>query len=425
MKITTLGYIEFNNKYLMLYRNINKSDGSLGKWLGIGGKFKTGEDADTCFLREVFEETGISLTTADIQRRGIIDFSSEVYESERMFLYTAQTSSNEFNSNCNEGNLKWIEKSEILDLDMWEGDHIFLERLLNNDSFFTLSLQYGGQNGDTLVNTIENQLVLSDVDSLSDPLLNLYTNLNENQLKHVYEPLEGVFIAETPVVIERAINEGYTAESLFCEHSLLFEATKYNHLNIPLFSCAHENMSKLTGYNLTHGMLSVMKRKPLLTVSEFVSNPSIKRIAFLEDVMNPTNIGAIVRSAAALGIDALLLTSGCADPLYRRAIRVSMGNIFALPFAIGSCEDCIDALKNNEFKIISMALSDNSYNLGDPKLSELKDKKIAITFGTESTGISNTLLSASDYVVKIPMSNNVDSLNVAAASAVAFWELCI
>ena len=184
-------------------------------------------------------------------------------------------------------------------------------------------------------------------------------------------------------------------------------------------------MSKLTGYNLTHGMLSVMKRKPLLTVSEFVSNPSIKRIAFLEDVMNPTNIGAIVRSAAALGIDALLLTSGCADPLYRRAIRVSMGNIFALPFAIGSCEDCIDALKNNEFKIISMALSDNSYNLGDPKLSELKDKKIAITFGTESTGISNTLLSASDYVVKIPMSNNVDSLNVAAASAVAFWELCI
>lgn len=424
MKNTTLGYIEFNNSYLMLLRNINKSDGSMGKWLGVGGKCETGEDADTCFLREAFEETGISLSKSCIKRRGIVDFSSDLYEDERMFLYTATVSSDYYSNACNEGLLKWIPKSEILDLEMWEGDHVFLEHLLANDNFFTLSLKYAGPNGDTLEEVIENKLILSDVDSLDSPQLHLYTNLNENQLKHVYEPHEGVFIAETPVVIERAISEGFEAKSLFCEQSLLFDAVKYNHLNIPLYSCAHEKMCQLTGYNLTHGMLCVMKRKPLLSVKEFLSDTSIQKIAFLEDVMNPTNIGAIVRSAAALGIDALLLTSGCADPLYRRAIRVSMGNIFALPFSIGTCEECITELKNHNFKIVSMALSDNSYALGDSKLDELSGNKKAITFGTESTGISPALLSASDYVVKIPMSNNVDSLNVAAASAVAFWELC-
>lgn len=162
MKNTTLGYIEFNNCFLMLYRDVDKSDGSLGKWLGVGGKFEKDETPDDCFIREVLEETGIRLSTVDIKRRGVIDFMSDKYESERMYLYTASANSNYYDPSCNEGKLKWIKKDEILTLNMWEGDHVFLERLLDNKPAFKLSLIYGGASGDDLVKIIDDQLVLDD-----------------------------------------------------------------------------------------------------------------------------------------------------------------------------------------------------------------------------------------------------------------------
>ncbi|MDO4188367.1 MAG: NUDIX domain-containing protein [Lachnospiraceae bacterium] len=159
MKNTTLGYIEFNECYLMLYRNIDKSDGSLGKWLGVGGKFETGETADECFIREVCEETGIKLSCDQITLRGIVDFSSNNYEDERMYLYTACVDSDWFSPSCNEGALKWINKKDILTLNMWEGDHVFLEKLLANDNYFELSLIYGGENGDDLKDIIDEKLM--------------------------------------------------------------------------------------------------------------------------------------------------------------------------------------------------------------------------------------------------------------------------
>ena len=161
MKNTTLGYIEYEDKFLMLLRDIDKSDGSLGKWLGVGGKLEKGENADECFIREAFEETGIKLSKEQIKRRGIVDFSSEKYDDERMFLYTANVTSGFF-SKCNEGKLKWIKKDEVLSLNMWEGDHVFLERLLADSSFFSLSLKYGGENGDELKEIIDGRLILTD-----------------------------------------------------------------------------------------------------------------------------------------------------------------------------------------------------------------------------------------------------------------------
>lgn len=487
MKQTTLGYIELNNKYLMLCRDIDKQDGSLNKWIGVGGKLEKGESADECFIREVKEETGISLSLSQIKRRGIVDFKSEKYPDERMYLYTAKISTCE-NEKCDdfmiagsgldilkaaekaeefictEGTLKWIEKDEILKLPMWEGDAVFLNKLINGNSFFVMSLIYGGENGDELCETVDERLILSDVNSLSDEKLFLYTGLNENNLKRVNEPKLGVFIAETPVVIDRAVENGFIAESFLCEHRLLFDAAKYAYLEAPVYSTSKETLCELTGYGLTHGMLAVMKRRKLPALSELLksdagynrgetkdylaNNGEIKRIAVLEDVMNPANVGAIVRSAAALNVDAMILTSGASDPLYRRAIRVSMGNIFDMPYTIVKGSDWIKELKEAGFKIVSMALSDNAVDINDPILDEIKGRdrldshygygdfktdenvnkkgsKVAICFGTESTGISRHLLDNSDYVVKIPMSKNVDSLNVAAASAVAFYALCL
>lgn len=161
MKNTTLGYIEFDDKYLMLLRDVDKSDGSLGKWLGVGGKFEAGETSDECFIREAFEETGISLSRDSLSLRGIVDFRSDKYDAERMYLYTASVSSDYYDENCNEGQLKWIDKSDILSLNMWEGDHIFLERLLADKPYFELSLVYGGASGDKLTEIIEDTLILN------------------------------------------------------------------------------------------------------------------------------------------------------------------------------------------------------------------------------------------------------------------------
>jgi len=254
LKNTTLGYIEFNNKYLMLYRNIDKKDGSLGKWLGIGGKLEKAEDADTCFIREVLEETGISLTPDKIKRRGIVDFKSAAYTSERMFLYTASVEDDFFDC-CNEGSLKWIDKSEILSLPLWEGDHVFLKKLLEDDSFFTLSLVYGGKNGDELSDVINDRLILSDISSYENQKeLFMYRDLNENQLKKINEPDLGVFIAETPVVIDRAVSCGFIPESFLCEHHLLFDVCKYDYFDVPLYSASENILKTITGYSMTHGM---------------------------------------------------------------------------------------------------------------------------------------------------------------------------
>lgn len=442
MKNTTLGYIEFDNCFLMLYRGVDKKDGSLGKWLGIGGKLEKGETADECFIREVYEETGIVLSSKDIHRRGIVDFKSSNYEDERMFLYTATASSDYIKPDCNEGNLEWINKSEIHSLNMWEGDFVFLNKLLSDNSFFVFSLIYDGENGDELKEIIEDKLILTDIDSLTDDRVFLYTGLNENNLKHVYEPAEGVFIAETPVVIERAIENCYEPESFLCEHKLLFDLAKYSHIDVPKYSAKSDVLCELTGYGLTHGMLSVMRRKKLLSLDELLEQGTmennaadevmdnnekreIRKIAVLENVMNPANTGAIVRSAVALNVDAIIFTKGAADPLYRRAIRVSMGNIFDMPYTIVNGQSWVDTLKDKGYKIVSTALSDKTKDINAPEIQKLKNEKIAICFGTESTGISNELLDASDYIVKIPMSKNVDSLNVAAASAVIFYSLCV
>lgn len=155
MKKTTLGYIEYNEKYLMLYRNVDKSDGSLGKWLGVGGKLEQGETSDECFIREVQEETGIFLSDNDVTLRGIVDFKSDNFENERMYLYTAKVTSDYYNKDCNEGNLKWIDKKDILSLNMWEGDHVFLKKLLSESPYFELSLIYGGKSGETLLRVDE------------------------------------------------------------------------------------------------------------------------------------------------------------------------------------------------------------------------------------------------------------------------------
>lgn len=424
MKNTTLGYIEYDGKFLMLLRDVNKNDGSLGKWLGIGGKLEKKENADEGFIREVMEETGISLSLNDIKRRGIVDFKSFDFGVERMFLYTAKVDSDYFNPECNEGTLKWINKSKILELNMWQGDFVFLNKILSDDSFFVTSLVYGGESGDELREIVEDKLILTDVDSLDDENLSLYTRLNETNLKHIYEPKEGVFIAETPVVIDRAIENEYKPESFLCEHRLLFDLAKYDYTNAPMYSSSSEILCEMTGYGLTHGMLSVMRRKPANCLSDILDNSEINNIVILENVVNPTNVGAIVRSAVALGADAMIITKGTADPLYRRAIRVSMGNIFDLPYVIVEDDMWIEEVKKAGFNIISMALSDTAINLNDPEIIEIRNKKSAIVFGTESTGISDDLLNKSDYIVKIPMQKSVDSLNVAAASAVAFYALC-
>ncbi|MCR5388405.1 MAG: NUDIX domain-containing protein [Lachnospiraceae bacterium] len=422
MKNTTLGYIEYNDCFLMLLRDIDKSDGSLGKWLGVGGKLEKGENADDCFIREAFEETGIKLSKEQIKRRGIVDFESDKFAPERMFLYTASADS-DFFRDSDEGTLKWVKKDEVLSLNMWEGDHIFLEKLLSREGFFAISLRYGGESGDVLKEVIDGKLILTDVDDVNDEKLSFYSSLNETQLKHFYEPEPGLFIAETFMVIERAIDAGYEPVNILCEQNRLFDAAAYDYLNVPLYSAPGGMLKQITGYNLTMGMLSGMKRKPLLSVDELLCDSNIRRIAVLEDVENPTNTGALVRSAAALGIDAMIFTKDGADPLYRRAIRVAVGNIFSLPYTVVSGSSWIKALKDAGVKIVSLALSDNSVNLGDEILNDLKSERVAICLGNEKNGVTKELAESSDFIVKIPMAKNVDSLNVAAAGAVAFWEI--
>ena len=269
-----------------------------------------------------------------------------------------------------------------------------------------------------------------EITDFSAPELDVYARLTEAQLLNRFDPQNALFIAESPKVIIRALEAGCVPVSILMQHKELVSGgdteTVLNMCpDVPVYTAPDAVLTQLTGFHLTRGMLCTMRRPKLATVDEVCAGA--KRIAVLENVMNPTNVGAIFRSAAALYIDAVLLTPGCSDPLYRRAIRVSMGNVFQVPWAYLGGEEGewphagMQKLKSLGFKTAAMALRDDSVSLRDPRLTA--EKKLAIILGTEGDGLASDTIAKCDYTVKIPMSHGVDSLNVAAASAVAFWQL--
>lgn len=268
-----------------------------------------------------------------------------------------------------------------------------------------------------------------EITDFNAPELDIYARLTEGQLLNRHEPHKGIFIAESPKVIERALDAGCEPISLLLESKHIEGQAKEiieRCGDIPIYTAEFDILTQLTGFKLTRGALCAMRRPAPLSVSDVCKET--RRIAVLENVMNPTNIGAIFRSAAALGIDGILLTPASSNPLYRRAIRVSMGTVFQIPWAFLGDEACdwpekgITALRDQGFKVVAMALDDNSISIDAPVLKE--QEKLAIVLGTEGEGLASCTIEDCDYTVKIPMYHNVDSLNVAAASAVAFWELC-
>ena len=267
-----------------------------------------------------------------------------------------------------------------------------------------------------------------EITDFTTPELDVYARLTEAQLLNREEPAKGLFIAESPKVIERALDAGCQPVSLLMERRHIDSQAKAVIArcgDIPVYTSDLDILTKLTGFQLTRGVLCAMRRPALKSVEETLQDS--KRIVILENVMNPTNVGAIFRSAAALGMDAVLLTPGCSTPLYRRAARVSMGTVFQIPWTfIGSSmadwpEDGIQKLRSLGFKTAAMALRDDSVSIDDPKL--LAEEKLAIILGSEGDGLTNDTIADCDYTVRIPMYHDVDSLNVAAASAVAFWQL--
>jgi tRNA G18 (ribose-2'-O)-methylase SpoU len=253
-----------------------------------------------------------------------------------------------------------------------------------------------------------------------DPNLDVYARLTEAQLAQTPGPKQGLFIAESPKVIHRALDAGCKPVSVLVERSLLNQETMEvidRCGDVPVYIGENAVLAQLTGYKLTRGLLCAMERPPLRCAEEVVQNA--RRIAVLEDVVNPTNLGAIFRSAAALGMDAILLTAGCSDPLYRRSARVSMGTVFQVYWAF--MDKPIAYLHELGFKTAAMALCDNTICIDNPRLRA--EPRLAIVLGTEGEGLQRSTIRQCDYTVKIPMYHGVDSLNVAAASAVAFWEL--
>lgn len=267
---------------------------------------------------------------------------------------------------------------------------------------------------------------MADIREITDitlPELQFFSGFSEPQLLHWNEPLSGVFIAESPKVIERALNGGYepivllmNRRDISCEAAKIISMCK----DTPVFTGDEETIVSITGFKLIRGALCAMRRRVLPTVEDICRNA--RRIAVLENVINPTNIGAIFRSAAALNMDAVLLTKHCCDPLYRRSSRVSMGTVFQVPWAyMKTAFTDIDTLRKLGFKTASMALKENSIDIDNDDL--LNEEKLAVILGTEGDGLSEDTIKNCDYTVCIPMSHNVDSLNVAAASAIAFWQL--
>lgn len=265
-----------------------------------------------------------------------------------------------------------------------------------------------------------------EISSFDAPELDIYARTSENQLVNRANPAEAMFIAESLRVIERALDAGYEPVSCLVEkRQLAGEArTVLERLgNIPVYTAEMEVLAQLTGFKLTRGMLCAMYRKALPSVREVCGNA--RRIAILENVVNPTNVGAIFRSASALHMDAVLLTFDCSNPLYRRAVRVSMGTVFQIPWTFFDKEDWpekgIGLLRELGFKTAALALKDDSVSIDDPDL--MSEEKLALILGTEGDGLAASTIADCDYTVKIPMSHGVDSLNVAAASAVAFWQV--
>lgn len=257
--------------------------------------------------------------------------------------------------------------------------------------------------------------------------LDVYARLSEGQLLNRHEPEKGIFIAESPKVIERALDAGCEPLSLLLEKKHVegeAKAIVERMQDVPIYTAEFEVLTQLTGFKLTRGALCAMRRPKLPSLEEVCRDA--KRIVILEDVVNPTNVGALFRSAAALHMDAVVLTPACSNPLYRRAIRVSMGTVFQIPWTYLVKEEeeqkaGIQYLKEQGFKTVAMALSDEAIDIDDPALCA--EEKLAIIMGTEGDGLANTTIEACDYTVCIPMSHGVDSLNVAAAGAVAFWQL--
>ena len=273
---------------------------------------------------------------------------------------------------------------------------------------------------------IQNMIEITDFDA---PELDVYARLTEAQLLNKDHPEDGLFIAESPKVISRALDGGYELVSVLVEKKQVLEDAETIAVlgkcgNVPVYTAEFEVLTKLTGFKLTRGMLCAMKRRRLPGLQEICNG--CDRIAVLENVMNPTNVGAIFRSAAALHMDAVILTGGCSNPLYRRASRVSMGTVFQIPwtFVDNSViwpEEGMKILRELGFKTAAMALKEDSASIDDPEL--MKEEKLAVILGTEGDGLAPETIADCDYTVMIPMSHGVDSLNVAAASAVAFWQL--
>ena len=262
---------------------------------------------------------------------------------------------------------------------------------------------------------------LIEITDFHAPELDIYARLTEAQLLNKEFPEKGLFVAESPKVIERALDAGYEPVSCLMEKRHINGENKHvlaRMNDIPIFYAELDILTQLTGFKLTRGMLCAMKRKPLRDAKEICKDK--QRIVILDKVMNPTNVGAIIRSAAALGMDAVILTAGCSDPLYRRAARVSMGTVFQIDWAFLP-DNNLDEIKALGFKTVAMALKDNSLSIDDPLLTN--EEKLAIIMGTEGDGLSDQTISDCDFTVKIPMYHGVDSLNVAAASAVAFYQL--
>jgi len=260
-----------------------------------------------------------------------------------------------------------------------------------------------------------------EITDFGAPELDVYARLTEAQLLNRFEPQKGLFIAESPKVIHRALDAGCVPVSLLMERKHIDGQAKdviERCPGIPVFTSEPEILTQLTGFQLTRGVLCAMRRPKLPDVAEICRNAH--RIVILENVMNPTNVGAIFRSAAALGMDAVLLTSDCSDPLYRRSARVSMGTVFQVSWTYME-ENWLDTLKAAGFKTVAMALKDDSLSVDDPILAA--QERLAVILGSEGDGLADVTIDGCDYTVKIPMYHGVDSLNVAAASAVAFWEL--
>ncbi len=269
-----------------------------------------------------------------------------------------------------------------------------------------------------------NQIRITDFNATE---LDIYARIKEVVLLNRAKPEDGIFIAESPKVIERALDSGCKPISILMEErhiegegkSLLERCG-----DIPVYTAEFDMLKELTGFPLTRGMLCAMRRPAPLSLQQVCENAT--RLAILEDVVNPTNVGAIFRSAAALGMDAVILTQACSDPLYRRAIRVSMGTVFQIPWTyvdkfVEWPDEGMKFLHDMGFKTAAFALKDDSVGIDDPQL--MSEEKLAVLLGTEGDGLATETIADCDYTVKIPMSHGVDSLNVAAASAVAFWQL--